>query len=171
MVMIPSLILLKIIPYNPMGVYFEIYPWLEGNTVKFNNNIPYLRVIYCIRLYFIVYPDLSHNTDILTYDSSIDLPKRSMLEELILRIALTAWQYGKILPSWWSNTGELNFNIIMFSNWECDVSTDKKEPMSISLKKSRIRETPNLSPDADNSTNIFSRNKIKKFQSRLTPCF
>ena len=27
----------------------------------------------------------------------------------------------KILPSWLSNTGELNFNIKMFSNWECVV--------------------------------------------------
>ena len=43
----------------------------------------------------------------------------SILEELILCIAPTAVQYGKILPSRLSNTGELNFNIIMFSNREC----------------------------------------------------
>ena len=41
---------------------------------------------------------------------------RLILEELILCIAPTAEQYGKILLSRLSNTGELNFNIIMFSN-------------------------------------------------------
>ena len=30
-----------------------------------------------------------------------------------------AGQYGKIYPSRLSNTGEVNFNSIMFSNWEC----------------------------------------------------
>ena len=30
-------------------------------------------------------------------------------------------QYGKIFPRWLSNTRELNFNSIMFSNWECSV--------------------------------------------------
>ena len=58
----------------------------------------------------------SPNTDILNYKFSIDLPGRSILEELILRIASTTGQYGKILPSRLNNTGELNFNIIMFSN-------------------------------------------------------
>ena len=72
-----------------------------------------------LRLYFIVFPDSSHNTDILNYKSSIDLPWGSILEELILCIALTAGQYGKILPSILSNTGELNFSNIMFSNCEC----------------------------------------------------
>ena len=57
-----------------------------------------------LRLYFIVFPDLRHNTDILNYKSRNDLPGKSILEELILRIALTAGQYGKILPSKWSNT-------------------------------------------------------------------
>ena len=38
------------------------------------------------------------------------------MEELILHIAPTAGQYGKILPSTLSNTGELDFNIILFSN-------------------------------------------------------
>ena len=37
--------------------------------------------------------------------------RRSILEELILCIAPTAGQYWKILPSRWSNTGGLNFNI------------------------------------------------------------
>ena len=46
---------------------------------------------------------------------------RSILEEFILRIALTAGKYGKILPSRLSNTCELNVNIITFSNWECDL--------------------------------------------------
>ena len=68
-----------------------------------------------LRLYFIVYPDSSHNTDILNYNSSTDLPGISILEELILRIASTAGQYGKILHSRFSNIGELNFNIILFS--------------------------------------------------------
>ena len=40
---------------------------------------------------------------------------------MILRIAPTSGQYGNIFPSRLSNTGELNFNIIMFSNWECIV--------------------------------------------------
>ena len=74
-----------------------------------------------LRLYFIVCLDSSHNTDILNYKYSIDLPGRSILEELILHIALTAGQYGKKLPSRLSNTGEFNFNIIMISNWECNV--------------------------------------------------
>ena len=67
-------------------------------------------------LYFIVFPDLSHNTDIFNYKPSIDIPGRSILEELIICIASTAGQYGKILPSSLSNTGEVNFNIIGFSN-------------------------------------------------------
>ena len=63
------------------------------------------------------FPDSSHRqTDIFNYNSSIDLSGRSILEELILRIALTAGRYGKIMPSRLSNTGELHFNIIMFSN-------------------------------------------------------
>ena len=70
-----------------------------------------LAIFHCIS-----HPNLSHNTDILNYNSSIDLSKNSILGELILRIVSTAGQYGKILPSRLSNTGELNFNIIMFSN-------------------------------------------------------
>ena len=40
--------------------------------------------------YFTVYPDSSHNTDILNYNSSIVFPGRAILKELILRIALAA---------------------------------------------------------------------------------
>ena len=52
-----------------------------------------------LSLYFIVFPDSSHNTYILNYKSSIDLSVRLLLEELILRIAPTAGQYKKILPT------------------------------------------------------------------------
>ena len=44
--MIYSLISLTISPYTPQGVYCQIYPLLEGNPVKFNFNIQYLRMIY-----------------------------------------------------------------------------------------------------------------------------
>ena len=43
---------------------------------------------------------------------------RSILEELIFRIAPTVGHYGKILSCRLSNNGELNFKTIMFSNWE-----------------------------------------------------
>ena len=59
-----------------------------------------LREIQGLRLYFIVFPDSSHNTDILNYNSSIDIPGRSILEELIVCFAPTAWQCGKILYSY-----------------------------------------------------------------------
>ena len=85
----------------------------EVNTMKYCLNP---REIPGMRQYFIIFPHSSHNTDILNYNSRIDLPGRSILEELIVRIAPTAGQYGKILPSRLSNTEELNFNIIMFSN-------------------------------------------------------
>ena len=62
-----------------------------------------------------------HNTDILNYDFSIYLPVKSILKELILCIAPTAGQYSKILPSRLSNAGELKFNIIRLSNWECTI--------------------------------------------------
>ena len=42
-------------------------------------------------IYFTVYPDLSHNTDLL--NSSIVFPGRAILEELILRIRLAAKGY------------------------------------------------------------------------------
>ena len=67
-----------------------------------------------LRVYFIVVPNSSHNTDVLNYNSSIDLPGRSILEELILCNAPTSGQYGKILPGRLNNTESLNFNIIMF---------------------------------------------------------
>ena len=60
MLMIPSLISLTIILYTPSGVYCQIYPSLEENTVEFNFNIPYLRMIYCI-LYFLLYCTLTEN--------------------------------------------------------------------------------------------------------------
>ena len=41
-------------------------------------------------LYFTVYPNSSHNTEILDYKSSIVLPGRAILNELILRITLAA---------------------------------------------------------------------------------
>ena len=47
---------------------------------------------YSLRLYFIVYRDSSHITDILNYKSSIDLPVKSILEKLILCIAVRALQ-------------------------------------------------------------------------------
>ena len=74
-----------------------------------------------LRLYFITFPDSRHNTDILNYKSSMALPGRSILEELTLHIASTAGQYWKILPNRLCNTEELNFNIIMFSAWECEI--------------------------------------------------
>ena len=83
-----------------------------------------------LRLYFIIFPDSSHNTDILNYRSSIGLSGRSIWEELLLRIAPTAGQYGEILPSRLSNAGELNFNIIMFSNWEQPVMTQSSNKKS-----------------------------------------
>ena len=50
-----------------------------------------------------------------TFSITNPIPARSKLEELILRIAPTAGQYGEKLPSRFSKMGELNFNIIMFS--------------------------------------------------------
>ena len=51
MLMIISLISLTISMYTPEGVYCEIYPLLEGTTVEFNFNIPYLVMIYWYILY------------------------------------------------------------------------------------------------------------------------
>ena len=93
------------------GIQDEIKPEPEGNPKGKARGIS-----RGLRLYFIVYPYSFHNTDILNYNFSIDLPGRSILEELILRIAPTAGQYGKILPSKLCNIEELNFNIIMFHN-------------------------------------------------------
>ena len=93
------------------GIYNEIKPESAGNPEGKGGGIS-----RGLRLYFIAFPDWNQNTDILNYKSSIDLPGISVLEELILHIALTAGQYGKILPSRLSTTGVENFNIIMFSN-------------------------------------------------------
>ena len=46
--MFPSLFSLTISAYSPQGAYCEIYPSLEGNTLEFNFNIPYLRMKYCL---------------------------------------------------------------------------------------------------------------------------
>ena len=43
-----------------------------------------------LRLYFTIYRNSSHNTDVLNYHSSIVLSWIAILEELILHIALTA---------------------------------------------------------------------------------
>ena len=59
----------------------------EGYTVKYSLRP---REIPRAKLYFTVYPDLSHNKDILNYNSSIVLPGRAISEELILRNALAA---------------------------------------------------------------------------------
>ena len=64
--------------------------------MKYNLNP---REIPRARVYFILFSDSSQNTDIFNNKSSIDLPGGSILEELILHIALTAGQYWKILPS------------------------------------------------------------------------
>ena len=45
----------------------------------------------------------------------------SLLEELILSIALSTGQYGKLLSSWLRNTVELNLNFETFSIWEWKV--------------------------------------------------
>ena len=51
------------------GIYDEIYPELEGNPEGKAKGIS-----GGLRLYFIVYPDSSHNIDNLNYNSSINLP-------------------------------------------------------------------------------------------------
>ena len=76
------------------GTYGEISPELEGNTEGEAQGIFRL-----LRLYFTLYPDSSHATDILNYNSSIVFPGRAILEELILRIALAAGAlFSSILP-------------------------------------------------------------------------
>ena len=76
-----------------------------------------------LKLYFIVYPDLSHNTDILNYNSSIFLPGDQYWKIWFSVFAPTAGQYRKIFPSRLSNTGELNINIILFSTWQRSIQT------------------------------------------------
>ena len=52
-----------------------------------------------LMLYFTVYPDLTHNTDI-NNNSSIVLPGREILEELIFRIATAAGaKFFSLLPA------------------------------------------------------------------------
>ena len=43
--MFTSLFSLAIFPYNPKGVYFVIYPSLQGNIEDFDLSIPLLRMI------------------------------------------------------------------------------------------------------------------------------
>ena len=54
------------------GMYTEIKPELEGNPEGEAQGIS-----RGLRLYFIVYPDMNHNKDILNYNSSIVLPGKS----------------------------------------------------------------------------------------------
>ena len=96
------------------GVYNEIEPDPEGNPEG------EARVISRgLRLYFFVFPDLSQNTEILNFNSNIGLSGRSIMEELILHIARTAGQYGKVSPSRLNNTREVYFNIeiLSFQEW------------------------------------------------------
>ena len=119
-----SLLILRVLfiwtaPNEPVSQWMCRSPMLnlycdERRDIQWN-------IAWVHRLYFIKYPDSSQNTDILNYNSSNWPSWRSILEELILRIAPTAGQYGKILPSRLSNTGDLNFNIIMFSIWEWNI--------------------------------------------------
>ena len=87
--------------------------WVQGNPEGKAQGIS-----WGLRLYFIVYPDSSQNTDIFNYNSSIFLPGdqygKSWFSVLLQQLGTT----GKLLPSILSNTGRLNFNIIIFSNWE-----------------------------------------------------
>ena len=67
------------------GIHDKIWPEPKGNPEGKARGIS-----QGFRLYFIVFPDLSHYTDILNYKSSIDLHRISILEVVILRIASTA---------------------------------------------------------------------------------
>ena len=75
-----------------------------------------------LRLYFIVYLNLSHNKDILNYNSNIDLPGRKILEELILCISLSTGPYGEKIAQLIEQYWRLKFNITMFSNLEYYIS-------------------------------------------------
>ena len=85
------------------GIYGEIWPEPEGNPESKARGIS-----RGLRLYFTVYPDSSHNTDIVNYNSSIFLPGRAILEELILSIALTDGAIFQYTPS---STGSVLENI------------------------------------------------------------
>ena len=70
------------------GIYGEIKPEPDGNPEAGTRGIS-----RGLRLYLTVYPDVSHNTDILNfskYTSSIVFPGRAILEELILCIGMAA---------------------------------------------------------------------------------
>ena len=101
---------------TPASIRFTTEIWLylycdERRDIQWN--LAWARGISRgLRLYFIVYPDSIHNTDILNYKSSIDIPGRSILEELILCIASTTGQYGKILPRKLRNIGVLECLLI-----------------------------------------------------------
>ena len=80
--------------YDETNIASKIQPEMKRNPEGKGQGIS-----LGLRLYFTVYPDLSHNTDILNYNLSIVLPGRAVLEELILRIALAAWAiFSSILP-------------------------------------------------------------------------
>ena len=67
--------------------------WEQGYTMKYSlstREIP--RGFSRAQDFFIVFADSSNTTDILNYNSSIDLPGRSVLKELILRIDLSTGQ-------------------------------------------------------------------------------
>ena len=75
------------------GIYNEIYTKPKGISEGEAQGIS-----QGLRLYFIVFPDLSHNTDILNNNSSIDLP-----------IGRVDSLYCSVSPSRLSNTEELKF--------------------------------------------------------------
>ena len=77
------------------GIYSEIQPEPKGNP---KGEAP--GISRGLRLYFTVYPDSSHNTDILNHNSCIVLLGRAILKELILRIVLAAGAlFSSILPA------------------------------------------------------------------------
>ena len=84
--------------------WYTLHTWLVLTIALaagaiFSSKLPALMGMYCK-----IYPQLYWN-----------FISQSLPVELDL--------YGKILPSWLSNTGDLNFNIIMFSNWESLIIT------------------------------------------------
>ena len=81
--------------YTRGGIYRQILPEPEGNTKGESRGIS-----QGLMLYFTVYPNSSHKTDILNYNSIIVPPGRAILEELILHIALAAGTVcSTILPA------------------------------------------------------------------------
>ena len=139
------------------GTYYEIYPEPEGNPKGKACGIS-----WGLGLYFIEFPDLSHNTDILNYISSIALPGSSIWEELNLCIAPTAGPYGKILASRLSNTVEVNFNIKMFSNWDCIRFTRQEEGYTV-----KYTPPPEGVPEGKARGNSWKRRGIFDRTSRV----